>query len=210
MTDATRPQSEASFDLMEQRLAKIRYTRAARILMTCVFVGMLLVLILILEAALSPNGLATSLEWTQLLVLAPGIGLILGMMAIGVWKLGPSPTRVLVAKVGVTLQWGESSQLKLHWKDLPKGGFSLLDYSIDPLSARMTENLWELRRRASPISFLSREAFMAIIEAAASAGLDVDSAVPVGTDFRNNFWGRYGCRVTTFKLAASGRLNPSA
>lgn len=186
-----------TFDLRPQSEDKGRSYRSIRIAM--VVVGALFALLLgfILSVVLSPGNLSTTLEWVQFLVLVPGISCMFGLMMFAAYKLGAGATSLIVNSGGILFTWPSGRSELLTWDRMTRG-FFLLDYTVTPATQRLTGVSWELRRRDRPSSYLSEEAFKAIIKGAEHEGLTVSSIVPASTDFRHNFWGWARCRIITF------------
>ena len=186
-----------TFDLRVQSEDKRRSYRSIRIAMVVVGVGSALLLALILSDALSPGGLSTSLEWLQLLVLVPGLLCVFGLMVFAAYKLGAGATSLTVDSRGLLFMWRSGRSERLPWNRTIRG-FTLLDYTVTPAIPSLTGVSWELRRRSRPASYLSEEAFKAVIRRAEEQGIKVSSIVPSSTDFRHNFWGWARCRIITF------------
>jgi hypothetical protein len=190
-----------TFGLRLQSDARRGTYSSIRMAMVVVSAMFALVLGLILSAALTSGGLSTSLEWTQLLVLVPGLACMIGMMLVAVYKLGPGATSLTVDSGGLQFTWPSGRTERLPWSRTTRG-FTLLDYTVVPAIPRLTGVSWELRRRNRPASYLSEQAFKAVIKGAEDQGIKVSSTLPSATDFRHNFWGWARCRIITFDTRA--------
>jgi hypothetical protein len=186
-----------TFDLRDQSLARGRAYRSARIAMAVIGFLFALVLGFILADALRASGLSTPIEWLQFLVLVPGLGCMVALMFFASYKLGAGATSVTVGSEGLVFTWKSGYSEPFPCVRTCRG-ITLLDYTVTPGIPKLTGVSWELRRSSRPASYLSAEAFTAILQAAEAQGIRVNSAIPSSTDFRHNFWGWARCRIITF------------
>lgn len=190
-------QPPATFDLSAESSAKGRNYSAFR-KATLVMAGLMsLLLIWTLSIALAPGRLTTSTEWVEFFVLVPGIGGMTLLMLYASWKFGAGATSVSLDSVGLEFTWSSGKHERLAWGELARG-VVLLDYSVTPSIPELTGVSWELRRRTRPASYLTHDAFHAIVIGAQNHGMEVRSIIPARTDFRRNFWGWARGRVITF------------
>lgn len=187
----------ATIDLTSMSNVGDKSRRAMRSVTLVISALTAVVLILILMIAFAPGNLSTSQEWTQFLVVVPGLVCMIALMLFTRWKLGPGATSVTVNRDGLRFTWGTGRSEHLPWHRISRG-FVIVDYTITPAIPRLTGISWELRRANRPITYLTEAAFRAIVEGARQSGLGIDSVIPHGTDFRHNFWGWIGCRIIRF------------
>jgi hypothetical protein len=190
-------QAPMSFDLRAGSEARRRAYRSVRVGMATIGALFAIPLGLNLSSALKPGGLSTPLEWLQFLTLVPGLALMIAMLLFASYKLGAGATGLKVDSQGLLFVWSSGRTERVAW-DQTTHGFKLLDYTVTPAIPSLTGVSWELRRRNRPATYLSEEAFKAILEGARRRGMKISSVVPSSTDFRQNFWGWARCRIITF------------
>ncbi len=155
--------------------------------------GSLLLLVILSWFAVTVRSVLLShgaLNSTQLLVgsvLLSALAFGAGLSGFAFWKSGPGAVGLSVDSAGVRFRWKSGKEDQLRW-DQVKRGLTLLDYTGNPLLSNRTKNLWEARRWNRPASFLSREAFHAIIEGATGQGFAVETMI-----LKNPGWGWAPC-----------------
>lgn len=201
-TEASEPTTvDQTFDLRAQSDAKRQDYESMRVALLVVGTLFALVLGLILSVSLRASGLSTPTEWVQFLVLVPGLGCMFGVLVYAAYKLGPGVASLTVGADGLAFRSASGRLERLPWGRVTRG-FILLDYTITPAIPKLTGVSRELRRRNRPSSYLSAEAFEAIVRGAERRGLRASSVVPSQTDFRHNFWGWARCRIVQFSAVS--------
>ena len=159
-----------SFDLRGASSADARTSRSVRIVSAALAIGFALMAAWFVTLASSPDGLHDTLQWIVFVGVESGLLPMTGLLAYGVWKLGPGATSMVVGNGRVQFGWKSGRTDVLTWSELTRG-FVLLDYSANPVLPRYTPYLWEARRWKRPATKLTREAFDAILKVAKEQGL---------------------------------------
>ncbi len=183
-----------TFDLRGTGGLITKNRRKARIVFAALALVFAAFFVWIFLLALGPPGLSfhDSVQREVWLGFETTSGFMVALMTFAIWKMGPSATSVLVVDAGLEFTWGERRKDRVEWNQLAQG-FVLLDYSVNPALVRFSGNLYEVRRRNRPASFLTEDAFQAIVKGATGHGLTVESSIPA-----NPFWGWSKSRVTKF------------
>jgi hypothetical protein len=192
------PQS-VRFDLEELSRLKGNQVAPARRMNVALSVVFSFLLIFFVIVVIQPGNLSTPGEQLEAAVVFPvlvGIVVTVGLFA---RKLSAGVTSVAIEPSGIEVVWPSGHRELLRWRQLRRG-FALLDYTENPLLPKLSGNLWELRLSTKPASYLTKEAFDAIIDAAALHGLTVESK---SSDKSMNAWA--ACRVVRFSPTLPGQ-----
>jgi hypothetical protein len=195
------------FDLSALASFRARRMRPFRVVWTAGTV--IFVLIASLIALVGTKAAATHpLDLTQgivLSVLLTGFFGGAGLMTYAVWKAGPGVLGLTIDDSGLQFIWGSGSVDHLGWDKLTSG-FVLLDYSSnDFLRSKAPSRLWEVRRWRRPPTYITKEAFDAILTKGSTHGLVTQSRF-----LPSPSWGWAVCVETRFSFNPANSLKPQA
>ena len=169
MTLSDRP-ALAVFDLRTESRALSRQVRTLRQVYTFLSVVFIGVLLWFIEIALTQG--VVGFQWVAFPIVFLCLSSLIGLFFVLLWKTRPGAIGLAIRFEGIQFTWASGWTESLPWS-VVASDLVLNDYSVSPRSRPSSANNWSMRRWNRPVSRLSKEAFDAIVRAAAGVGLAV-------------------------------------
>jgi hypothetical protein len=185
------------FDLHHESEAlskEVRTLRQVMALLSALCLGLLLWFVTI---ALTQG--VVGFQWYVLVVVFLCLSSLIGLFFVVIWKTRPGAIGVAIRSEGIEFIWDSGRADSLPWAVVGRD-LVLHDYSVSSWSKPGSTNNWSTRRWNWPVTRLSKEAFDAIIRAAAGKGLVVTERYSGTGPIR---W--VGYRIVRFRVGTEAR-----
>jgi len=163
-------ESRGWFDLSQQSSRGVRRVKTLRQVFTVLSILVVGLLLWFVEIALAQG--VKGFQWVAFPIVILCLSFLLSLFVVLFWKTRPGAIGLTVRDDGLAWAWTSNRSDFLPWQGLRKG-FEINDYSEVTIIRAHTSDLWELHRWNRPVTFLSREAYDAIVRGASSHGLRV-------------------------------------